>query len=275
MRTVFLTNDQGSQVALAHKLAAATDLAGIVFSRNVPRRGPSVGKRARLAINRVAGRTVGRELVRVWLELQGKYRSSYAQPPVSDITQVTNVNDTATLEAIERLRPDLVVVSGTNLVGRKVIEAAQRGRGIVNLHTGISPYVRGGPNCTNWCLAKNWFHFIGNTVMWLDLGIDTGNLIATEQTPLDGSESLPELHWKVMQHAHDLYIASIKRIAAGGEVPSVPQNTIGDGAHFNSVDWNAWQMSRALRNFYTNYGPYFTKGRPTAAAPKVFPILDA
>jgi len=37
-----------------------------------------------------------------------------------------------------------------------------------------------------WCLAKNWLHLIGNTVMWIDPGIDSGDLLSTERTPLDG-----------------------------------------------------------------------------------------
>jgi len=48
---------------------------------------------------------------------------------------------------------------------------------------------------------------IGNTTMWLDLGIDTGAVIAviaTERTALTGSESLKVRHLKVMDPGHDL-----------------------------------------------------------------------
>ena len=277
MRVVFLTNRQGNQIALANKIAAKADVAGIVFSRNIPRRAPGFVKRAKLFANRVAGRTVGREFVDAWFEIQRKYDLQYTDLPTQEIVEVDNVNDPATVETIERLSPDLVVVSGTNLVGKRVIEAAKKSKGIVNLHTGISPYVKGGPNCTNWCLAKNWFHLIGNTVMWLDSGIDTGNIIATEQTPLNGNETLAELHWKVMEHAHDVYIAAIGKLATGEEVRSVPQASIDPGAHFNSVDWNAFQMRKALNNFQQNYRNYFSDpnehDRRTSEL-KLYPIRD-
>jgi methionyl-tRNA formyltransferase len=41
---------------------------------------------------------------------------------------------------------------------------------------------------------------IGSTVMLLDDGIDSGNIIASARTPLNGRESLLELHIKVIDH---------------------------------------------------------------------------
>jgi methionyl-tRNA formyltransferase len=277
MRVVILTNRQGNQIALANKIAEKAEVAAIVFSKNIPRRKPDFAKRAKLSLNGLANRTIGREFVRVWFEMQKKYDALYPDLPTENVVRVENINDSATVQTIEKHAPDLIVVSGTNLVGKKVIEAAQKRGGIVNLHTGISPYVKGGPNCTNWCLAKNWFHLIGNTVMWLDLGIDTGNIVATEQTKLNGDETLFELHWKVMQHAHEIYVKSIERIGAGKEVPSVPQKEIAAGSHFNSVDWNALEMRRALLNFRRNYKKYFAdaeKHRKLSEELRLFPTMN-
>lgn len=277
MRVVILTNKQGNQIALANKIAGECEIAAIVFSQNVPRKPPSFSKKVRLNLNRLASRTFGREFVDVWSRMLKKYDEVFPQLPTENIIRVKNVNDTETINAIEKYAPDLVVVSGTNLVGKKVIEAAQRGRGIVNLHTGISPYVKGGPNCTNWCLAKNWFHLIGNTIMWLDPGIDTGNIIATEQTPLDGNENLFELHWKVMQHAHELYATAISHLASGKETLSIPQKSVVEGNDFYSVDWNANAMRRALKNFQNNYKNYFVDAeqhRKLSAELKLFPLKD-
>ncbi len=257
MRVVILTNRQGNQIALSNKIAEVAEVAAIVFSKNIPRKSPNLSKKTRLFINGLANRTIGREFVNVWFEMQSKYNSLYPNLPTKNIIEVQNINDAETVETIEKISPDLVIVSGTNLVGKKIIKAAQKRSGIVNLHTGISPYVKGGPNCTNWCLAKNWFHLIGNTIMWLDLGIDTGNIIATEQTPLNGTETLFDLHWKVMEHAHNLYRKSVSRIDKNQEVYSIPQKSIAKGNHFNSVDWNANAIWQASVNFRGNYKSYF------------------
>lgn len=277
MRVVILTNRQGNQLALTNKIAKKAEVAAIVFSKNIPKRKPDFSKRAKLFLSGLAARSVGREFVGVWFEMQKKYELLYPHLPTENIVEVGNINDAATIQTIEKYAPDLVVVSGTNLVGKKVIEAAHKSRGIINLHTGISPFVKGGPNCTNWCLAKNWFHLIGNTIMWLDLGIDTGNVIATEQTPLDGSETLFDLHWKVMQHAHEMYVESIAQIAGNKKVLSIPQKEIGDGTHFNSVDWTLMQMRQALNNFRQNYKSYFAdkeNHRKLSAEIKLFPIIN-
>lgn len=257
MRILALTNEQGNQVALVNKLSRECEIVGTVLSKNIPRKPPHVPAKARQFLNRLANRTAGREFVNTWFEIQRRYDSLYPELPTENVVRVDNVNDPGTLEAIEKLSPDLVVVSGTNLVGKKIIKAAQKRTGIINLHTGISPYVKGGPNCTNWCLAMNWFHLIGNTTMWLDAGIDTGNIIATEQTALDGTEDLAGLHWKVMEHAHDLYVRTVRCISEGKEVASVPQDSIENGTTFYNSDWNLQAMRNALRNFRNNYRSYF------------------
>ena len=275
MRLLVLTNRQNNQIALANKLAGVADVAGIVFSRNIPRRKPNLKKRTRLFLNRVANRTAGRELVETWFELQRRYGARFSSVPTSDVTDVDNVNDVETIRALERIGPDVVVVSGTNIVGANVIKAAQQQAKIINLHTGISPYVKGGPNCTNWCLARNWFHLIGNTVMWLDAGIDTGNIIATERTPLTGKESLIGLHWAVMEHAHEMYVNGVRRLAAGESVPSVPQASIAEGAHFETVDWGRREMRAALKNFREHYANYFADReaqRESLSALRLYPL---
>ena len=254
MKAVILTGNQGNQRALCHKIADVCEISAIVVSENIPRRKPALTKRAKTFITRVSNRLAGREFVETWFKMLHEYDAQFSDLPNVPIVRVKNVNDAATIEALEKYAPDLTIVSGTNLVGKKAIKASKK---IINLHTGISPYVKGGPNCTNWCLAKNWFHLIGNTVMWLDLGIDTGKIITTEQTPLDGQETLFELHRKVMQHAHDLYIRTIRQISEVGKVPAVPQSEIAEGTTFYNADWNLSAQRMALKNFRENYKKYF------------------
>lgn len=251
MQVLVLTVAEANQAALVRKLTDRCEIAGVVLSANIPHSRPR--RRARLLLNRVAARTVGTSFRTAWSGMLARYDRGHGSFPDVPQVEVDNVNDAAVLSAIEGLTPDLIAVSGTNLVGERVIEAAGGTRGIVNLHTGISPHVKGGPNCTNWCLAQGWFHLIGNSVMWLDRGIDSGNLIATERTPLTGDETLEELHWKVMEHAHDLCARAIGAIAAGIPVPDVPQAELGDGPTFHNADWTAAAMLRARRNFARHY----------------------
>jgi len=257
MKVVILTTEQGNQVALCHKLTTHCDVAGIVLSKNTPRKPPPFKRRLLGFISRASVRALGRPFLSAWSEMQQAYSERYPTLPDVPIVRVNNVNDDATVEMLKQHQPDLIVVSGTNLVSRKTIESAPRNARFVNLHTGISPYVKGGPNCTNWCLAQRNFDLIGNTIMWLDPGIDSGNIITTEQTGLNGQETLFEVHWTVMEHAHSLYCRVVRLLAEGHELPSVPQESIALGRTFYGVEWNGLAARRALKNFKHHYPGFF------------------
>jgi methionyl-tRNA formyltransferase len=185
-----------------------------------------------------------------------KYSKLYPTLPSVPIVYVDNINDFDTLQAVEIYSPDMVMVSGTNLVGKKIIEACEANKVLIlNLHTGLSPYIKGGPNCTNWCLATGNLHLIGNTVMKLDSGIDSGPIIATEQTELTGKESLTELHWKVMEHGFGLYCDIVDKISKfnNDTVQAIQQDEIGQGVTYFNRDWNTWQVVKAEWNFLVRF----------------------
>lgn len=276
MKVVVLTLDQPNQAALCRKLEMHCEIAAIVLSQNVPRKRPAASSRLHSLINRVSARLVGRPFIAAWQQLQRSYAELYGDFPDARLVRVKNINDAATIQVVEETSPDLIIVSGTNLVGRKFIEIASRRSVLINLHTGLSPYIKGGPNCTNWCLAEKNFHLIGNTVMWLDAGIDSGNIIASEQTTLSGSEALTELHWKVMEHAHAMCVCVVSKLASGEFVPSVPQDSVGSGKTFYNVDWNARAMLQARYNFKHYYQSYFTdrERQLVESGTVVVPILE-
>lgn len=183
-----------------------------------------------------------------------KYSQAYPALPSVQTLVIENINSQEAYSFSENLKPDIVLVSGTRLVKEQMLNLRPM-KGILNLHTGLSPYVKGGPNCTNWCLATQQIHLIGNTIMWIDLGIDSGNLVATELVPLTGEEDLSGLHWKVMEHAHTLYLKACQLLISHPElVPNIPQNTIGKGKTYYTKQWNFWQQLRAV-----SYARHFKK----------------
>lgn len=277
MRAVVLTTGQPNQMALCHELGVVCQLVHVVVAQNRPGTRLSLAHRLTLWRNRLDGRLAGQPCREAWQALQARYRARYSQFPEVPCTSVRNINEPQTLRVLQREDPDLVIVSGTTLVETPLIAWAAQKQGIVNLHTGLSPYVRGGPNCTNWCLAQRTFHLIGNTVLWLDAGIDAGPIITSEQTPLTGTEDLVGLHWKVTEHAHALLVRAIARLAAGLSVPRVPQHTIARGRLFTARQWNALAMRAAWRNFRHQYTPaYFASEeyRSQSARLMVVPLTE-
>jgi len=236
MKIILLCGNQPNQIALANKVAQHFELSGVVLEQRPPK------KISRLSIadlfNKVADRVVFTVIRNSWFNLLAYYNKQFPALPetVKQLT-VTRINSDETVRFIQQLQPDLLMVSGTGMVKEKILNLPVK-KGIVNLHTGLSPYIKGGPNCTNWCLATNQFHLIGNTVMWIDAGIDSGDIVTTELTRLSGDENLLQIHIKVMDHAHDLYLRSLKAIENNFEkCPRVKQKSITEGKTYYSRMW--------------------------------------
>ena len=83
-------------------------------------------------------------------------------------------NEAAEIDAMRRMRPDVVLVFGTGLLKQPLIDAFQGN--IINIHLGLSPYYRGaGTNF--WPLVNGEPEYCGATIHFLDVGIDTGPVI--------------------------------------------------------------------------------------------------
>jgi methionyl-tRNA formyltransferase len=243
MKIVLLCGNQHNHIALAHKVAAKHDLIGIILEDK-----PAKGVTLFNAIPKIIDKLFFSKISNAWRNLMLHYKNSYKGFPQTEIFKTSSINTTRVIEIIELLKPDLIMVSGTSLIRKPLIEM-KFPKGIINLHTGISPYVKGGPNCTNWCLANDKFHLIGNTIMWIDAGIDSGNLIATETTEFTGKENLFEIHLKVMEHAHQLYLKVIEQIQKdSSKCPSVKQVEIGEGKLFLTKMWGFSKKKALLKN---------------------------
>lgn len=156
MKILLLTSDDCNQWALAHRLTAISELVGIVFSGN--RVGDSVVAQQRhRALRRLTRAPFNWPFRNAWFQLLENYRKEFQWAPDVSTWYVAEVNDQLTSEVITSTDPDVVIVSGTNLLrSQLIVHAIGSSRfGTINLHTGLSPYIRGGPNCTNWCLATH------------------------------------------------------------------------------------------------------------------------
>lgn len=266
MKIVLLCSGQHNQVALANKVAAQFNLAGIVIEQRPAKKAMSFSLAQ--IVEKVLNRAFFISLHRTWFNLLDAFKKDYPDFPDTQKITVPSINSEASVNFIKSLQPDLIMVSGTSIVKTDILKLPIK-KGIVNLHTGLSPYIKGGPNCTNWCLAEEKFHLIGNTVMWIDAGIDSGDIITTESTPLTGLETLLQLHMKVMNHAHDLYLKAVKKIQEHpGHCPGVKQESIAGGTTYYSRQWNKVEKRRLLKNL-KKLPAYFQSAKYTSDSSKI------
>jgi len=91
-------------------------------------------------------------------------------------SEITNINSTATVEAIKNQSPDILVSIGVNSLFQKPLREAAK-IGCINVHTGIKPEHRGRASVF-WALADG-HEETGITVHYIDEQIDAGKVITT------------------------------------------------------------------------------------------------
>lgn len=85
-----------------------------------------------------------------------------------------SISDPEFVEALAALQPALVIAYGCSLVREPLLSRFQ-GR-LLNVHLGLSPYYRGaGTNF--WPLVNGEPEYVGATFMYMDAGVDTGEII--------------------------------------------------------------------------------------------------
>lgn len=258
-KIVIWCGEGANQKALANKIADRFDLCGIVIDKKKDLKKVTLWRKIPAALqDMIFFKTINN----AWASMQHTYQQQYPRWP--DVPAITagSINSDEAFDFTQQLSPDIIVVSGTSLVRKKMLSLAPS-LGIINLHTGLSPYIKGGPNCTNWCISTSQFEKIGNTIMWINEGIDAGNIITTERTLLNGVKDLKDIQWKVMEHAHELYLRTIYYLQ---NFPpphnSVPQKQITPGKLYLT---RMWDFS-AKRKLLVNLPALLKKGNATESS---------
>lgn len=84
------------------------------------------------------------------------------------------INDEQYFKEIIALKPDLVIVYGASIIREPLLSIFHKK--MINIHLGLSPYYRG--SATNfWPLVHGMPECVGVTFMYIDAGIDTGEII--------------------------------------------------------------------------------------------------
>ena len=121
----------------------------------------------------VAG-PLGRKSVARQAEIRAAHGLRAEAPPARRLTHVPSINDPATVALLQELQPDVVVVNGTRIIAKKVLQAVPCP--FLNTHAGITPLYR-GVHGGYWALANDDAAHCGVSVHLVDAGIDTGGIL--------------------------------------------------------------------------------------------------
>lgn len=151
-----------------------------------------------------------------------------AMPPVKelalkyniDVYQPVKAREDSFVEKLKEINPELiVVVAFGQILPKSILDIPKFG--CVNVHASLLPKYRGAAPL-NWVII-NGEEKTGVTTMYMDVGLDTGDMILKSEIPLDDEITAGELHDKMMVQGAEVLKDTIDLISKG-KAPREKQN---------------------------------------------------
>ena len=103
-----------------------------------------------------------------------------------------------TYQTVKEFEPDLMIVFGSSIIKEPLLSL--KPNRFINLHLGLSPYYRGsGTNF--WPFVNKELEYVGSTILHLDPGIDTGDIISHVQPKFEHDDDVHTIGCKVIAHS--------------------------------------------------------------------------
>ena len=165
------------------------------------------------------------------------------------VRRCADINSAESVQQVRALRPDLMVVTGwTRLLSAELLGVPPRG--VVGFHASLLPHYRGRAP-VNWAILRGEAA-AGNTMMYLDAGTDTGDIIDQQAVPITLGDTCATVYAKVggagagmlRRHLPALLAGTApRRLQGPADGPPLPKRTPGMGI----TDWN--RPARAVHDW--------------------------
>jgi len=144
------------------------------------------------------------------LEKRNQYEKKYFQKYISQTQDLSKnfkcpsgfVSTIECLDELKKINPDLIIVYGSSLIKGNIINEFKNK--ILNVHLGLSPYYRGS--------GTNYFPFVlnepeyaGATFMFLDKGVDTGQIIHQFRPRILPDDTFHEIGTRLIKDMFKIY----------------------------------------------------------------------
>ena len=136
------------------------------------------------------------------------------------LAQPEDANAVKWVQELAGLEPDVLVIVAYGLILSPALLAVPR-LGAINVHASLLPDYRGASPIA--CAIEDGVPGTGVTTMWLDDGIDTGDIVYQRYVPIDPEETAGELSDRLAHEGAKLLVDSLRAIEAG-TAPRHPQD---------------------------------------------------
>ncbi len=181
-------------------------------------------------------------------KLATAYGYSFLQP--------TSAKGTWFEEKLVALNPDLlVVVAYGQILSRSVLTIPRLGA--INIHASLLPKYR-GPAPIQWAVI-NGDKQTGVTTMWMDEGMDTGDILLKAEIQINSDETSASLHDKLAHEGAKLLLDTLKKLKSGHLLATRQDNSKASHAPFlkkkdGQIEWS--KTADALGCFIRGMDPW-------------------
>jgi methionyl-tRNA formyltransferase len=163
-----------------------------------------------------------------------------------DVLQPPDVRDSEFIQILKAVAPDfLVVVAYGQILPRAVLEIAPKGT--INVHASLLPKYR-GPAPIQWAIMRSESQ-TGVTTMLMNTGVDSGDILLSEATPIHPEDTSASLHDRLAKLGAGLLVRTIQGICNGTLFPRAQNHAQATYApmlrkEHGRIDWN--QSARSI-----------------------------
>jgi len=186
-------------------------------------------------------------------------------PPVKEwamardipVYQPEKVREPEFIEEVEKLNPDLIVTAAFGqILPKKILDIPHLG--CINVHASLLPKYRGASPIQQVIIDGE--RETGITIMYMDVGMDTGDIILQRKIEIGEEEDSGHLHDRLAKLGGDVLKDALKLFAEGKKPNGVPQDH--EKATYCSkieksmgeIDWN--QEVEKIRNLVRGLTPW-------------------
>src|SRR5438477_4491076 len=179
-----------------------------------------------------------------------------ARPPGAPIFQPAKIKDPQAIEELRALKPDVIVVAAYGqILPRDVLEIPRLA--CLNVHASLLPRWRGAAPIQAAIAAGDCE--TGITVMYMDEGLDTGDILLRRSVEILPNDTGRSLHDRLAQIAPEALLESLRLVAAG-EAPRIPQDNARATyapklkREHGQIDWS--ESAEAIERKIRAYNPW-------------------
>ncbi|CAN5395956.1 methionyl-tRNA formyltransferase [soil metagenome] len=176
------------------------------------------------------------------------------------IFQPESINTPESSELLRSLKPDLLVVAAYGqILSREVLEAPTQGG--INVHASLLPRYRGAAPIA-WAIYRGETES-GVTIIRMSTGLDAGDMLAQEATPIGPEETAGELETRLAQIGARLGAQIVEQMGVGPVTGKQQDKSLATKApkltkELGLIDWsrNAEEIDRQIRAMQPWPTPY-------------------